>query len=57
MAEFTQEELNNLLVLIETGARAIAERSDLQSAQNVLAAAAQLINKLRPEPVETPEGE
>lgn len=57
MAEFTQEELNNLLVLVETGARAIAERSDLQNAQNVLAAAANLINKLRPEPVETPEGE
>ncbi len=43
---FTQEELQNILVLIETGARSISSQSSLDKAGEVLILAKNLQDKL-----------
>ncbi len=45
--EFTKEEVNNLLALVDAGARAIAGQNGLSQAANVLAAAASLSDKVK----------
>lgn len=45
--EFTQEEVQNLLVLVEAGARAISGQNQLLQAANVLAAAHNLAEKVK----------
>jgi len=50
--EFTQEEVNNLLALLEAGARAISGQNPLLQAANILGAAhtlAEKVKKLAPE--------
>lgn len=45
--EFTQEEVQNLLVLLEAGARSISGQNQLLQAANVLAAAHNLAEKVK----------
>ncbi len=46
MSEFTKEEVTNVLVLIETGARALSSQNKLDQASAILAAADALSKKL-----------
>lgn len=45
--EFTKEEVQNLLVLVDAGARAVAGQSSLAQAANVLATADALTTKVK----------
>ena len=55
--EFTQEEVQNLLVLVEAGARAISGQNQLLQAANVLAAAHNLAEKVKKLAPPVPEQE
>jgi hypothetical protein len=55
--EFTQEEVQNLLVLVEAGARAISGQNQLLQAANVLAAAHNLAEKVKKLAPPAPEQE
>lgn len=46
-SNFTQEEITNILVLIETGARSISSQTELSKAGEVLIVASALANKIR----------
>lgn len=46
MSEFTKEEVTNVLVLIENGARALASQNKLDQASAILATADALSKKL-----------
>jgi len=46
--EFTNEELKNLILLVETGARSISQQSTLEQGSMVLNVANELIKKLQP---------
>ena len=47
METFTQEEVQNLLALLEAGARTVSSQSQLLQAANVLAAAHNLAEKIK----------
>lgn len=47
METFTQEEVQNLLVLLEAGARAVSSQSQLLHAANVLTTAHNLAEKVK----------
>ena len=55
--EFTQEEVQNLLVLVEAVARAISGQNQLLQAANVLAAAHNLAEKVKKLAPPSPEQE
>lgn len=44
--EFTAEELKNLVVLLDSGARAVASQNDLEAAGNVMHIAGALKKKI-----------
>lgn len=46
MSEFTKEEVTNVLVLVEAGARALSSQNKLDQASAILAAADMLSKKL-----------
>ena len=46
MVDFTKEEVNNLLILIDAGARSISSQNQLSKAAEVLAAAGVLSEKV-----------
>lgn len=52
---FSQEELNNLIGLVETGARAVANNSSLEKGGQALLVADALIKKLVEQNKQAPE--
>lgn len=54
---FTKEEVQNLVVLVEAGARALAGQNKLDQASAILATADQLVKKVVKLAPEDPNGE